>query len=1316
MSTVELIENFCTTLNTKYLEKIPKEYQILLQKLSVKALKKKNTNKKVAEKVLEYFNVNNNGSRKFDNVGNSDKGDSELKRMSIGCTGARKNDILLGTHKGTNGSLLQVYNDIPPSEKILNRMRPFPDIWSKFLIKLGGIPFFTDMSIDEREMWLDINENQNEYFEKDDKLQLIQPGVGDSKKKTGSIFVAYLPSDELSRIMSSNPDTVDGYWSPTELDTTVIEYTGKTSTLVVLKNFWKISTSYNVVKSFTGPLLNIKKGIVEKGGDAGKGKEIIVVSNIVKNIKKVGSGKTIRWEKTKEQDIGFLVSKERFNLKETGKVAQSIFNNVDMEEFSLATKGYTAAAHKSLLQKIIRFMPKNIDMGKGVIKPAEWVLLACLSTLIAHPGAFVPNIQRFVSGLESAAKRLAVTIYEDSSIPIDKVDELFKLLSGALLSQRVKEWRPSKNMVKEWLKIALIGYNQHIAYIVDYEGEIEKEPYILNTGQTILKTSSAILDELRSFPGDLGLARGWARNAPKFKESIAKDQPEVMHLNHCIDQHWAPSVVYFYNPDVVFGDDKDYLDKKSSTPFGKLFFNMFSKVTGTNPRFPRWNEWYESDFEDRPFVKETRKAQELFRVALQDIQTVRRSRGTITLDYELASSWLAGLVGVMRIKVKGAITIVTMKADDPIDLVVAREPKARRGKTSYQPLTPEQEEEAIDIAKSRLRKGILMNQATVPDVSLNNCRAYLVDDEEEPFYEIRKNGVKKTWDDARFLTVTLDIHSKKIWDMKTALTHIGKGVEKEYINTLEELFDLTDNKILRRVLIYISTANSYIEMHHISRDGGGTGKSVNLYDVPAYQLLLRISMIAPGALRPVEGKPAVFTVPNGPLLWTIRDMMLRKTEEKISNKDIKGWKESRFTDEKRKLFDYQEETVNDMIKNNNEGLKGQFLWLPVGTGKTMIVLTYLAHLKDKKQLPKYIIYTLPPESVMSIIEEIGMFGVKVNVMIPLQNISQKRKQFDKINVSVTKGCEPKMYHINLIIHDHLRHCPVELPKYAADSIIIFDEVHLFLNQSLRTGMGMNLSHLARSFISFTGTPVIDNKTEKLISWLEQIVPFEVNKRNFWVAANNMIAKKITTGINTEHEYVVAPFTDNEQLMYQKYVPPAMGGSNTNPSSRDWMKAVDICYDACDRQIVNLSKKLLKKDRGIMIVSKDTAHQNKLRDMIIENTRLTNNDIFLIEKDKSIFLTDESVKKKKTPDYKVVIVTKRKAQGYTLTRLSVMITSVYPSNNATREQLVGRINRLGQQTEPLLYKTVHIGILTSIMENHNNAKSLSAALQAMAEQK
>lgn len=38
-------------------------------------------------------------------------------------------------------------------------------------------------------MWLDINENENDFFDDKDKLQLLQPGVGNAEKKQGSILL-----------------------------------------------------------------------------------------------------------------------------------------------------------------------------------------------------------------------------------------------------------------------------------------------------------------------------------------------------------------------------------------------------------------------------------------------------------------------------------------------------------------------------------------------------------------------------------------------------------------------------------------------------------------------------------------------------------------------------------------------------------------------------------------------------------------------------------------------------------------------------------------------------------------------------------------------------------------------------------------------------------------------------------------------------------------------------------------------------------------------------------------------------------------------
>ena len=174
MSYEEHIKKFCDTENVKYLEKLPKEYQVLFQKYSALALEEKNSNKKIANIVLKYFNLNSDGTRKFIKPGSLENAEIELSRLSVGSTGLRSGDILIGTHKGTKGAVLQIHNNVYPSRNILDRIRPYPELWSRFLLKLGGIPFFSKMSIMNRDIWLDVNEVENDFFDNNDKLQLLQ--------------------------------------------------------------------------------------------------------------------------------------------------------------------------------------------------------------------------------------------------------------------------------------------------------------------------------------------------------------------------------------------------------------------------------------------------------------------------------------------------------------------------------------------------------------------------------------------------------------------------------------------------------------------------------------------------------------------------------------------------------------------------------------------------------------------------------------------------------------------------------------------------------------------------------------------------------------------------------------------------------------------------------------------------------------------------------------------------------------------------------------------------------------------------------------
>lgn len=362
-------------------------------------------------------------------------------------------------------------------------------------------------------------------------------------------------------------------------------------------------------------------------------------------------------------------------------------------------------------------------------------------------------------------------------------------------------------------------------------------------------------------------------------------------------------------------------------------------------------------------------------------------------------------------------------------------------------------------------------------------------------------------------------------------------------------------------------------------------------------------------------------------------------------------------------------------------------------------------------MPRYVVYTLPSSAIKSIIHEIQAFGFAANLIVPTKNANahpliKHVKRPGKSDVDE--------FTVNLIEHDHLRLCEESLSAIAPQAVFIIDEVHKALNETKRTSVALSLSHLAEEFIALTGTPIIDSNTYKLIWWLEQIVPFEVNERNFWVAANGMVAKKVNTGVLVEREEVIAKMESAEKEKYLKLVPPGLGGKNGNFSNHDLSSALQLCYEACTKDMVELTYKCVKEGKGVMLVAHTVSHQTKLQRGLIQKG-IKESDIFLLSAGNSIFLTDDTVKEKKEHDYKVVITTIRKSEGYTLTRLNVMITCVYPSNNATREQIEGRINRIGQKSKSVSFYTVHVGLLSYILKKHKDARNLSAVLETLADE-
>ncbi len=1240
---------------------------------------------------------------------NRTKVEKLVNDLSLELTGARPGDIVAGIRNASKHGVLRIHTiEVKPRKRVLDDVRAYPDLWSRFLEKLASLEFFRVMSVLERREWLEKNqvEHNKPIGANGTILEIIQLGSNMSEKMTSE------KRDKLLAMKRCTHQDIAAATSPLK-------------TLYLLREYWRVTIYYKLVRpdKVTVSTIDLRTGRLHAPTSARTLRDSVLFQLPDITAEVVQKKTNLRWiPSDKTQSVCISVPSDACRGR------SRIADPKCTKRVKAACSKFTLAAYKSLLQKIIRFRPKLIDLEDGKPPlPAEEVLVVVMRIMETHPGSFVPDIQRFVSGIEALAKRLAVIVVEDSYSP--QPNDIVSLLAGALLAQRTRRvWKPSPCLMDYWIAIATRAYLDNRAVLVDIEAEKTKRPYVVQLGQHPLETASALLDELKSFDSDLALMRGWARYANngwvlQGKSSVkvgATVRPSgMMPLAHCVDQHWAPGFVHFIALDYV---NRLSPSKRDSTPFGPIMKAIWDTCSSINPRKVDVGK----DFEIS--VKELRDAQRLYLRALQTTANARRvlPGRKFQLTHRLNNGWLAGLVGGIPVarnpkKYIPVNMIVTLSTDDPHRLIAIQSPSRTMKKVDDEKME-RAKQVAIGIVRDRLRSksGLPMNQARPPHSSLKGARVFL-QDKTYLVGKTRRSAIP--WSKVRDLKLYIDIHADGgLHEWTYAIKHrgSGKGINADYL--LKKLVATTDPKYIRRAQSLLSGFEPMITIPRVNRDGGATQEAVTLSDIGAFQFLMSLAYLFPGAISPRPHRPSIFDVRVAPLMWEMRKNLtsvFQKThrtsfaceegDEGGATKTCSKWPPFKDADN-RNMWPHQLEIVSEMMNRHiNRKQKGHFIWATVGLGKTLAVLHFLRQIHARDELAPYIVYTLPQSAMQSIVNEIAKFGIPINLIVPLKVKKKGIRVPKNATLVVANECNLKAYHINLIEHDHFRRCSDVLQKTADNTMLIVDEVHKTLNATLRTANIQSMASLARNFVVLTGTPVIDSKTEKLIPWLRNVVSFEVNDKNFYTAANAMVAKLVRTTIEVVDTEAIAPFTETEKKAYLSHVPILWGGTKMNPRQEDFRQAVELCYEVCNREMIQQTIRYIRSGRGVMLVAKDARHQEKLHDMVLK-TGIT--PIYSLKGTDSIELTYDAVRAGEQPDYKVVIVPQRKAEGYTLTRLSVMVTSVYPGNNATREQLRGRINRISQKHDTVTYVTVHNGILTRILANHAAAKNLQQALKGM----
>lgn len=1150
-------------------------------------------------------------------------------------TGIRSGDIITSSpgSKQNNGSILHISFEksfYPPSKSAVLSLNKNEFINLIEFVRAAS-PYFNNSSDADIEKWLKENAIEYDDLYISDKNNKQAPSYSPPdiriEKLGGNIFadIEYPPDYfPLLDLYNSIPSKKIGTHA-------------RRHTLVFRPNIWTLSLQTEVKKLYKGPAFNMHS------------LNYIYTENPDYIIKfKTG------------QELGVLIEKRTIPIKLDELFPLIIKKlDIDMETINIIVneiKYFSPSIHKSLIQKIIRRRVGKVVCHSGKYD-AKLILLISFSMLLTHPGAFVPDLQIYVSGLESATKRLAVSINEDSYVK--NSHDLVSLYIAAYLA-KPRNWFPSIDIIERWMNLAIESYFSTIIYKYNLKKDIKsKSKYEVTDSYDLCYL---LLNEIKSFETDIQMLEQIAVNNGDFFNSITEKAIEgtspiegTIPIVSAIDHHTHTDIFYLIDP--------TYLDVRKfsrNCSFKLMVKELWDKISSINPRHNQ-----QINKED-PFVRAITMAQwRWHRMHILEKKYNRKiTEETIQINDILRDDGhLAGIIGSHEIKVGSKTLLVSVDPTDISNRIMLTRPT--RDLKDYS-VTPEQRQDSILKFDKKLRNGI--------NVKIPKGISWLFKDKNQASIRLSVNNIFMIngieWNILKETPITLHIHPPTVTE--TPFNHLDiaietKGIGIETLN-IENIYK--DDYIMRRVLNYLRGISSKIIMPAISRDGSSIGNPI---DIEVFDFLIKLSVKLPGVIEILN--PKEFIVKNN----IIMNMLARGIREKLSSKEpIKQvWK---TINKPRELFSHQKEAKDEIIARM-KFFDVHIIDMPIGSGKTSIICDLLRTLIDEEVAPSYVVYTLPPSSYDNIYREFNLYGYETYHIDP-----RKNKILEKLSPGI----------IYFIFHDHLRYPTVYdiLRKIDTEMFFIVDEFHLTLNDNTqRTSRALELARLSSMTIAMSGTPIKDNRMDLLIPWLKMTVNFEVDDHNFWVAISAMIRRKVELNITVNYLEDEALMTRNEEQTYFSLL-----------EKNEFKSAINIAYVACARRMIELTKERQK----VFMVARNMSMAEQLKDMLIE-TGIKENEIYTLSKNRSITYTPHMIH---NINLRVIITTPYHSTGYTLTAMDTLITSVYFSNEATRSQLIGRIARIGQPKKEIDVITVHTGILTNILQRYNEARNMSLALKAI----
>jgi hypothetical protein len=1261
-----------------------------------------------------------------------------LDLLTINYTGVRSGETLLGVNPNQSLGVemqvrlprLQLYHPLAKPDDAAVRDR------------FNALPFFSDLSYAQRQAWLDMNVGAYATRNRENHLcDEVNAGLCVRFLRLECPhWTERLGGEGVERLIAGCPEDQDGYWPIGDVYELLRPPNKQTKAthhnLIFRPENWALKSTLRGPTEFDGAVvLTVQPDGVAVEYENAEPLQLPAESSLCFKTQQSQESIAVRFQMPRQP----IDEEALLPLVESALTPEEY---AQFQDIATLIKPFTPSVYKSLLQKLVRTRCGSVSHA-GREYSARAFLLCTLTKLALHPGAFNPNTQRFITGLESCTKRLAVCVMEDSWC--ERKRDLTLLLCDALVKKYDRAWSPPLNHFAAYFRVALealesrrcLRYSTELDYGLDSFAAKRKSRsklgYVLNY---------VLLKEVGSMKGDLAFFSHIAKTGPQLREEDdLPAQRYCMPLIHCIDQHCYSGLAHYMpyfaraDRDAVELGDAAYLatlDKKrepgpAAAPFQPLFARVWKDVSSRNGR-RHADAMLSGEWELRRFTQQVRFAQQcVFEQKFAPKQSLPAGEmaAEIFVTHQISEAWLPGLVGPIQVGLRdGTDVMVVLRCDNIEEMLVVRKPGGRtaaakqpRNIGSSEDISARQKEIAIETAKGLLRHGYpLKHLPPTLEREFGGASVWLEEDPETGRYRYtlelpnsEQPDVRLPWEQAVNLTTRLEqsvFAAPEPWDHRAwcerALRYRGPqtwidGAEEQ----LSRVLALYKPGVLKRLCMYLAHCRPLVRLYDIARDGSSSKLDVAYEDIAVHHLLCAIAALYPAAL---ELQTDGFHVLNGPLFWTVRDgikqfLAAREAGADVQLVESRGW--ARIAgDASAPLMAHQQDSLDEMCRKREAGKRGHAIFIDVGLGKTAIGMEYLAWLVAHDRMPPYCVYTAPPAAIVNAEAEFTRYGIPFSRVV----VRKGAKHEDG---------ELQQYRINILEHDQMRRPGIyrQLKRHACRMLFIVDEFHLTTApNTIRSSIALEISRLSDDFIAMTGTIVRNESVAELLPWLEQIVEFYVNHHNYMVAFGALISRKANTGVVVQSRRVEAPFTPEEHAAYYGLVPPKLGGT---AQQCQFQRALAVCYGAMSREMVRLVLEYVEQKRELVFVlARDVAHQEFLAQHICVGShgRVREDEIFLIGQGEGRSLT---LRPEDDTRLKVIITTLRHTMGYTLTRCRVSVTGVYPSNQATRTQFEGRTNRLGQLSKQIEIVTVHCGVLTYMLECYARAQSFAAAIKEFA---